>query len=180
MVVVTRPHSPRRMANLLRTAEASDPFTPNTARALITTGKLTAFGGLGTWILSQIAQAVLSGTMLTSPGTFKPHQAPLAWLAVGLIFAALGQILDLGGHAGRTGHRHLMTEAPEHRISVHRDELLQAKGMTLVELSSRVGVTVVNLSILKNGRARAIGFNTLTAICDALGCTPGELLRLDH
>ena len=52
--------------------------------------------------------------------------------------------------------------------------------MTLVELSSRVGVTVVNLSILKNGRARAIRFNTLTAICDALGCTPGELLRLDH
>ena len=67
-----------------------------------------------------------------------------------------------------------MTEPPEHRISVHLDELLQAKGMTLVELSSRVGVTVVNLSILKNGHARAIRFNTLTAICDALGCTPGE------
>jgi putative transcriptional regulator len=50
--------------------------------------------------------------------------------------------------------------------------------MTLVELSSRVGVTVVNLSILKNGHARAIRFNTLTAICDALGCTPGELLSL--
>jgi putative transcriptional regulator len=73
-----------------------------------------------------------------------------------------------------------MAEAPEHRISVHLDELLQAKGMTLVELSSRVGVTVVNLSILKNGHARAIRFNTLTAICDALGCFPGELLRLDH
>ena len=73
-----------------------------------------------------------------------------------------------------------MTEAPEHRIAVHLDELLQAKGMTLVELSSRVGVTVVNLSILKNGRARAIRFNTLTAICDALGCTPVELLRLDQ
>jgi hypothetical protein len=67
MVVVTRPHPPRRMANLLRAAQASDPFTPNTARALITTGKLTVFGGLGTWILSQIAQGVLSGTMLTSP-----------------------------------------------------------------------------------------------------------------
>ena len=44
--------------------------------------------------------------------------------------------------------------------------------MTLVDLSSRVGVTVANLSILKNGHARAIRFNTLTAICDALGCTP--------
>lgn len=71
-----------------------------------------------------------------------------------------------------------MTEPPEHRISVHLDELLQAKEMTLVELSSRVGVTVVNLSILKNGHARAIRFNTLTAICDALGCTPGELLSM--
>jgi putative transcriptional regulator len=72
-----------------------------------------------------------------------------------------------------------MTAAPEHRITVHLDELLEAAGMTLVELSSRVGVTVVNLSILKNGRARAIRFGTLTAICDALGCTPGELLSLD-
>jgi putative transcriptional regulator len=71
-----------------------------------------------------------------------------------------------------------MPEAPEHRISVHLDELLQRKGMTLVELSARVGVTVVNLSILKNGHARAIRFSTLTAICDALGCTPGELLGL--
>ena len=71
-----------------------------------------------------------------------------------------------------------MTEPPEHRISVHLDELLQAKGMTLVELSSRVGVTVVNLSILKNGHGRAMRFSTLTAICDALGCTPGELLSL--
>jgi putative transcriptional regulator len=71
-----------------------------------------------------------------------------------------------------------MTEPPEHRIAVHLDELLQAKGMTLVELSSRVGVTVVNLSILKNGHARAIRFSTLTAICDALGCTPGELLSM--
>ena len=71
-----------------------------------------------------------------------------------------------------------MPETPEHRISVHLDELLQRKGMTLVELSARVGVTVVNLSILKNGHARAIRFSTLTAICDALGCTPGELLGL--
>ncbi len=72
-----------------------------------------------------------------------------------------------------------MTEAPDHRISVYLDELMQAKGMTLVDLSSRVGVTVANLSILKNGHARAIRFNTLTAICDALGCTPGDLLGLE-
>ena len=50
--------------------------------------------------------------------------------------------------------------------------------MTLVELSAKVGVTVANLSILKNGHARAIRFTTLTAICDVLGCTPGALLSL--
>jgi len=71
-----------------------------------------------------------------------------------------------------------MAEPAEHRIEVRLDELLAARGITLVELSARVGVTVANLSILKNGHARAIRFSTLTAICDALGCTPGELLTL--
>jgi putative transcriptional regulator len=68
--------------------------------------------------------------------------------------------------------------AEDHRIEVHLDELLAARGMTLVELSARVGVTVANLSILKNGHGRALRFSTLTAICDAIGCTPGELLGL--
>jgi putative transcriptional regulator len=71
-----------------------------------------------------------------------------------------------------------MAATPEHRIAVHLDEFLEANAMTLVELSSRVGVTVANLSVLKNSHAKAIRFSTLTAICDALGCTPGELLSL--
>ena len=54
----------------------------------------------------------------------------------------------------------------------------QHRGITLVELSTQVGVTVANLSILKNGHARAIRFSTLTAICDALDCQPGQLLSL--
>jgi putative transcriptional regulator len=62
-------------------------------------------------------------------------------------------------------------------IQVRLDALLSEQGMTLTELSDRVGVTVVNLSILKNGHARAIRFSTLAAICDALGCQPGDLLR---
>ncbi|CCH28321.1 helix-turn-helix transcriptional regulator [Actinosynnema sp. NPDC047251] len=61
-------------------------------------------------------------------------------------------------------------------VQVHLDRLLAERGMTLTELSERVGVTVVNLSILKNGRARAIRFSTLTALCDVLGCQPGDLL----
>ncbi|WP_246456448.1 helix-turn-helix domain-containing protein [Nocardioides mesophilus] len=50
--------------------------------------------------------------------------------------------------------------------------------MTLVELADRVGVTVVNLSVLKNGRARAVRFSTLTRICQVLGCQPGDLLSV--
>jgi putative transcriptional regulator len=73
----------------------------------------------------------------------------------------------------------LIPESTDHRISVHLDQLLESNGMTLVELSSHVGVTVANLSILKNGHARAIRFNTLTSICEALGCVPGDLLGLE-
>ncbi|MFE6997127.1 helix-turn-helix domain-containing protein [Microbacterium sp. NPDC057659] len=63
-------------------------------------------------------------------------------------------------------------------IHCRLDELLAARGMTLTELSTRVGVSVVNLSVLKNDRARAIRYSTLRAICDALECEVGELLML--
>jgi len=65
-----------------------------------------------------------------------------------------------------------------HRIVCHLDDLLAARGMTLIELSERVGVSLVNLSVLENGRARAVRFSTLTAICDALGCDVGDVLSL--
>jgi putative transcriptional regulator len=61
-------------------------------------------------------------------------------------------------------------------IACHLDELLAARGMTLVELSERVGVTAANLSILKNGHARAVRFSTLEAVCDVLDCSVGQLL----
>jgi putative transcriptional regulator len=64
----------------------------------------------------------------------------------------------------------------EHRIAIQLDRLLDRKGMTLTDLAEKVGVTVVNLSVLKNGRARAIRFSTLSAICEALDCQPGDLL----
>jgi putative transcriptional regulator len=70
-------------------------------------------------------------------------------------------------------------EAGPHRIKVHLDEVLAARGMTLTELADRVGVTLVNLSVLKNGRARAIRFSTLTALCRELECSPGDLLTYD-
>jgi putative transcriptional regulator len=65
---------------------------------------------------------------------------------------------------------------PDHRIGVHLDRVLADRGMTLTELAERAGVTVVNLSVLKNGRARAVRFSTLSAICDVLGCQPGDIL----
>ncbi len=61
-------------------------------------------------------------------------------------------------------------------IQIRLDTLLEDRGMTLTELSDRVGITIVNLSILKNGRARAIRFSTLARLCQALRCQPGDLL----
>jgi putative transcriptional regulator len=67
----------------------------------------------------------------------------------------------------------------EPTIRIRLDELLKERGMTLTELSHRVGIAVVNLSILKNGHAKAIRFSTLTRLCDALNCQPGDLLRYE-
>ena len=62
-------------------------------------------------------------------------------------------------------------------IFVRLDEKLYERRMTLTELAARVDITVANLSILKTGKARAIRFSTLEAICIALDCQPGELLE---
>ena len=64
----------------------------------------------------------------------------------------------------------------ETSIRCRLDELLEARGMTLTKLSELVGVSIVNLSVLKNDRARAIRYSTLAAICRALDCEVGELL----
>ncbi len=71
------------------------------------------------------------------------------------------------------------SDEPDHRVRLRLDVLLEQRGMTLAQLSREIGVSPVNLSVLKNGHARAIRFSTLTAICDALDCTPGELLEVD-
>lgn len=70
------------------------------------------------------------------------------------------------------------SDEEETGIHCRLDELLAERGMTLTELSARVGVSIVNLSVLKNDRARAIRYSTLRAICDALDCEVGELLVL--
>lgn len=64
-------------------------------------------------------------------------------------------------------------------IVITLDRMLQERGMTLSELAGRIDITLANLSILKTGKARAIRFSTLDAICRELQCTPGDLLGYD-
>ena len=65
-------------------------------------------------------------------------------------------------------------------IAIRLDVLLQDRGMTLTELAGRIGITLANLSILKTGKARAIRFSTLEAICRELQCQPGDLLQYER
>ena len=65
------------------------------------------------------------------------------------------------------------------KIMVKLDDLLHERRMTLTELAERVGMTLANLSILKTGKAKAIRFSTLEAICRELDCQPGDLLAYD-
>lgn len=67
-----------------------------------------------------------------------------------------------------------------HRIRCHLEQLLEDRSMTLNELADRVGVSRANLSSLKNNRARAVRFSTLTRICEVLGCDVGDLLSVDR
>ena len=62
-------------------------------------------------------------------------------------------------------------------INVKLDDMLYARRMSLTELSERIGITLANLSVLKTGKARAIRFSTLDAICEALNCQPGDILE---
>ena len=62
-------------------------------------------------------------------------------------------------------------------IRVKLDEVLHDRRMTLSQLAEQVDITLANLSVLKTGKARAMRFSTLDAICEALGCQPGDILR---
>jgi putative transcriptional regulator len=64
-------------------------------------------------------------------------------------------------------------------IAVKLDDLLHDRRMTLTELADRIGMALANVSILKTGKARAIRFSTLDAICEALSCQPGDILRFE-
>ncbi|MBB5867598.1 hypothetical protein F4553_000977 [Allocatelliglobosispora scoriae] len=86
----------RRMATLLKAAQASDPFTERTARELTLIARITAFGGVGTWAASILAKWSLSATMLTSGAAVEASQSLVGWLAVAFILAAFGQLVARG------------------------------------------------------------------------------------
>lgn len=73
-----------------------------------------------------------------------------------------------------------LSDEDETGIHCRLDELLEERGLTLTRLSELVGVSLVNLSVLKNDRARAIRFSTLRAICEALECEVGDLLVVER
>jgi putative transcriptional regulator len=64
-------------------------------------------------------------------------------------------------------------------INIKLDDLLHDRRMTLTELADRIDITLANLSILKTGKARAVRFSTLEAICEALSCQPGDILEFE-
>lgn len=66
-----------------------------------------------------------------------------------------------------------------HQIQICLDKILADRKMTVAELADRVGITSVNVSVLKNGRAKAIRFSTLSKLCEVLDCQPGDLLAYD-
>jgi putative transcriptional regulator len=65
-------------------------------------------------------------------------------------------------------------------IRVHLDRLLAERGLSLTDLSAQIGITLANLSILKTGKAKAVRFSTLDALCRALDCQPGDILAHDR
>ena len=65
-------------------------------------------------------------------------------------------------------------------IIINLDVMLAKRKMSLTELSEKVGITIANLSILKKGKAKAVRFSTLEAICEALDCQPGDILEYSN
>ena len=65
------------------------------------------------------------------------------------------------------------------QVTFHLDQLLESRALTLTELANRVDITLVNMSVLKNNRARAIRFSTLEALCKVLDCQPGDLMTYE-
>lgn len=74
----------------------------------------------------------------------------------------------------------MVEEFDSSRVTCHLDSLLTRRDMSLTELSKRVGVSLANLSVLKNNRAKAVRYSTLIALCEVLDCQPGDLFTVER
>jgi len=72
-----------------------------------------------------------------------------------------------------------LSETPEPQVICHLDRIMEERGITGAALAKEVGITPVNLSVLKNNRAKAVRFSTLAALCTALECQPGDIFAVE-
>ena len=165
---------------LLRSVRDGDPFTAANVRRLRAIGFLLVVGApvaalvahaCDQWLASTSKAGEL-GTSFTLPGR-RSDRRPRRVRAGGGVRSRRAPARRRRGHGLR------VASLSESGIAVHLDELLEQRGMTLTELADQVDITVVNLSVLKNGRARAVRFSTLAALCDALACNPGDLMSYE-
>ncbi len=177
---------PSAVLRPMRTVAAGDPFHPANVRRLRLIG---GFLVLGTPIAYFIDMAV-SGALLgqadgDGSGPAAWVEVTSAWLDVpwvalvsGMVVAMLAEAFKARWAARRRRGTRLMPVEEPHRVVCHLDRLLEERGMTLAALAEAVRVTVVNLSVLKNNRAKAVRFSTVTASCDVLGCRVGDVPSL--
>jgi putative transcriptional regulator len=164
---------------LARDARRGDPFTADTVRRLRRLAWLVLFGGVAVGVASGFAASALARSLVDGGETTHGQAAIWMWIGVGAAIGAVAEDRPPWSVAARRVRRgDLMPPEEEHRVEVHIDKLLAERGLTLTELADRVGLTLANLSVLKNGRARAVRFSTLSALCTVLQCQPGDLFTV--
>ena len=160
----------KRLLAIVETVRAGDPFVGATA------SRLQAIA----WALLTLQLPSLVIAVIATPGSTPATPLDLdagfsinGWLACTPHVPAGPRVRGRHAHARRRRGDGVMA------IAVKLDDLLYDRRMTLTELADRIGITLANLSILKTGKARAIRFSTLDAICEALACQPGDILRFE-
>ena len=181
------------VAWLLLVARGEGPFVPRVHRMLMVLGWFVIAGSVVASVAHGVAGAYFLASAVTVAVPLKDDVLSALYDAVlGPRAGRLRSAYPGPHHAGRLTYarrprrhgvmpRKRATDMAddidsEQAIEVRLGTLLAERSMTLTELSELVGITLVHLSVLKNGQARAIRFSTLAAICDALGCQPGDVL----
>jgi len=159
-----------RLVAIVETVRAGDPFVAANADRL----QRIAWALLALQLLSLAIGGIAAVVSIPAhPLHLDAGISINGWLAVLLTFLLARVFAEERSCAKSSKGR------SELAIAVKLDDLLHDRRMTLTELADRVGMTLANLSILKTGKARAIRFSTLDAICNVLSCQPGDLLRFE-